>query len=186
MTQRVQKAIDIFLDALNEGTLDIGSCASCAVGSLLRASLLEKYPEKYLQNREEVQLIALDSKLPVNNIVWARMFCTVSNNVPHYQRTSYSLINENAYKIQKKFAGVYADSMRAQILPIMDFSEEELMQIEWAFETANSSEADPPNSVKEARIKALAAVVKVMLTFDEDTTTDVKEVFTSKAELISA
>lgn len=42
MTQRVQKAIDIFLDAINNGTLAKGSCTRCAVGNLVRAGYIEK------------------------------------------------------------------------------------------------------------------------------------------------
>lgn len=34
MTPRIQRAIDIFLDAINNGTLAKGICAKCAVGNL--------------------------------------------------------------------------------------------------------------------------------------------------------
>ena len=39
MTPRIQKAIDIFLDAINQGTLAKGSCAACAVGNLVAHGL---------------------------------------------------------------------------------------------------------------------------------------------------
>ncbi len=39
MEKRVEKAIDIFLDALNNGTLAAGTCAACAVGNLVAAGI---------------------------------------------------------------------------------------------------------------------------------------------------
>ena len=35
MTERIQEAIDVFLDAINNGTLAKGDCSACAVGTLL-------------------------------------------------------------------------------------------------------------------------------------------------------
>ena len=35
MNNRITKAIDIFLDAINEGTLAKGNCCACAVGNLV-------------------------------------------------------------------------------------------------------------------------------------------------------
>ena len=35
MTERISKAIDIFLDAVNNGTLAKGTCIACAVGNLV-------------------------------------------------------------------------------------------------------------------------------------------------------
>jgi len=35
MTNRIEKAIDIFLDAVNDGTLAKGTCTACAVGNLV-------------------------------------------------------------------------------------------------------------------------------------------------------
>ena len=34
MTPRIQEAIDVFLDAINNGTLAKGTCTACAVGNL--------------------------------------------------------------------------------------------------------------------------------------------------------
>lgn len=44
MTERISKAIDIFLDAIKTGSLAKGTCAACACGNLVMASLGEKIP----------------------------------------------------------------------------------------------------------------------------------------------
>lgn len=43
MTPRILEAIDIFLDAINKGTLAKGTCAACACGNLINASLNRPY-----------------------------------------------------------------------------------------------------------------------------------------------
>jgi len=184
MTQRVSKAIDAFLDALNENRLDIASTCGCAVGTLLREGMLEKHAEKYTICHDELYLKECSPSLPVNNSIWIKCFITATKTPISTPEENEVIVRDGDVKSQTKFTGAEAMKIKAQILPLVDFSEEELMQIEWAFETANGP--DTYIYTREARIKALEAAVAVMLTFDEDTTTDVKEVFTSKAELISA
>ncbi|NJL78547.1 MAG: hypothetical protein HC917_06310 [Richelia sp. SM2_1_7] len=42
MTERISKAIDVLLDAVNNRTLAKGTCTACAVGNLIAAGLGEK------------------------------------------------------------------------------------------------------------------------------------------------
>lgn len=154
MTQRVQKAIDIFLDALNEGTLAAGDCQKCAVGNLCRAAMVEN---------KLAGCMASD---------WAFLFISGTKR-PFYCSDMKQI------------------SRAKQLISYTEFTEEELMQIEHTFERATFIKrvhysGFSKEEIRADQIKGLAAVVQLMLTFDEDTTTDVKEVFTSKAELISA
>lgn len=146
MTPRIQKAIDIFLDAINEGTLVKGDCTKCAVGNLIKHEISDDY------------------------LYWSSYFCTVNN----------------VQKISKGFEHIL--EVRRE-LDCTDFSDKELMAIEYAFETntvihsrhySNFSK----KAIREDQIIGLEAVVKVMLTFDDCQNYDVKEIFTNKAEKI--
>lgn len=164
MTERVKKAIDIFLDALNNGTLAKGTCEACAVGNLVaygKGGQIFKHP------------FDGDLTCTVNNMNWGYLFST-SNGI---QNTYPKQIHESA--INEDIAAT-------------DFTLEELMQIEYAFETNTKILhyyyiESSPEAIRQDQINGLAAVVKVMLSFDTKETvedSEVYEVFTSKAELI--
>ena len=83
------------------------------------------------------------------------------------------------------FTGIDTDIESIKNVP---FTVEELKQIEFAFETNTEISFEKyqhhsPKEIREDQIKGLAAVVKVMLSFDNQEDS-VEEVFTSKAELI--
>ena len=157
---RVQRAIDIFLDALNEGTLAKGTCVACAVGNLVAAGMngvITSYND-----------FAFRCNKPNN--LWAQLFCT-------------------GYKgKQRVFKSNYNNSGVISCVEATEFSIEELMQIENTFERNTQIPCTEyyvvsKERIREDQIKGLEAVVKVMLSFS-DSKEDVKEVFTKKAELI--
>jgi hypothetical protein len=167
MTERIQKAIDIFLDAINEGTLAKGTCTACAVGNLVAHGK----GGEILKN--------------VGRYGYPTFKCTVENG--HWA---------NAFITDSAGQGVYEDMFsNPQVLDNVaatDFTIEELMQIELAFES-NTAHCFTdygklsPEKVRRDQIKGLAAVVKVMLSFDSEKEvqdSEVYECFTSKAELI--
>lgn len=157
MTPRIQKAIDIFLDAINNGTLAKSNCAACAVGNLTAAAIGYKPVLDHWNNQP--------------NAGWEALFFTKTNGKQMLNYGSDREIEQAEILISKT-----------------DFSKEELMQIEYAFETntkilwGNYWLADK-EKIRADQIRGLEAVVKVMLTFD-DCKDEVKEVFTKRAELI--
>ena len=167
MTERVQKAIDIFLDSLNDGTLVSGNCAACAVGNLVAANCGVKLYSKVdscgdvfitLEN-EDVFLPEIGK--PARLTSWVNLFCTrdqeqrrvnIKNFSSDYQEELLAIVNQTGFTIN------------------------ELAEIEYTFETV---------ARHQGVIHALEAVVQVMLNFD-DNVENVKEIFTNKAEAIHA
>lgn len=161
MTPRIKKAIDIFLDAINNGTLIKGDCTKCAVGNLVRVGM--GYGPEYREpNLGEEFIHGRDDKSR-KYINWSMIFCTMLNGKQNFKEKTYP-------KLFKKYPII------KQQIESTDFAVEELAKIEHTFERN-------ANNTKEGMIKGLEAVVKVMLEFDE-CKDDVKEVFTEKAELI--
>jgi hypothetical protein len=167
MTERVQRAIDIFLDSLNDGTLVAGSCAACAVGNLVAAncgvklySRLDSDGDKTVTTEYNTVFLPELGK-PARLRSWVNLFCT-SN---HQTRGN----------IQD-----FDSDMQEEMLAIVNrtgFTIDELAEIEYTFETV---------ARHQGVIHALEAVVKVMMKFDEVDNSVVKEVFTDKAEAIFA
>jgi hypothetical protein len=158
MTKRIEKAIDIFLDAINNGTLAKGNCTACAVGNLVAHGL-----------GGEITNNGCYFECTVENSHWSGLFITYSGG---------QLI---------KTRNLSNDDVQSNI-KATDFTWEELALIEKTFETNTSIDADDYRNYTQKQIRAdqirgLEAVVKVMLQFD-DCKDDVKEVFTNKAELI--
>lgn len=172
MTERVQKAIDVFLDAINQGTLAKGNCHMCAVGNLVREGMLKDPNHKVLRNkvlRNDVVEVG-----DINNANWNNLFYTTNEGIQiiidHEENDWY-----------------YERGLKA--ISYTDFSEDELAQIEHTFETNTNIHflkycCSSKEEIRKDQIKGLEAVVKVMLTFD-DCKEDVIEVFTNKAELIT-
>lgn len=159
MTPRIEKAIDIFLDALNKGTLAKGTCKACAVGNLVAHGL----GGKIWKDGDIFQC-------SVSNHHWYNVFCT--NSLGHQ------------YKHPEKLSKTQVLSN----IEATDFSWEELAAIEYAFEINTYIshiyyDYYSPEEIRADQIKGLEAVVQVMLTFD-DCKESVREVFTEKAELI--
>jgi hypothetical protein len=166
MTKRIQNAIDIFLDAINEGTLGKGACVACAVGNLVAYGMGSKVVNDG---------VFFDTEPKVHNNIWGGLFCTVGNS---------QTVTPNIHEAIKH--SWYKDLRKA--IKKIDFTIDELMQIEFAFETNTKIihklyNIHTKEEVRADQIKGLEAVVKLMLTFDEQVD-DVKEIFTKKAELI--
>lgn len=161
MTPRIQKAIDIFLDAINNNTLIKGDCTKCAVGNLVRVGM--GYGPEYREpNLGEDFIHGRDDKSR-RYINWSMAFCTMPNGKQRFKEKTYPKLLQK-YPIIK------------QQIESTDFTVKELAKIEHTFERN-------ANNTKKGMIKGLEAVVQVMLEFDE-CKDDVKEVFTEKAELI--
>jgi hypothetical protein len=166
MTERVQKAIDIFLDSLNDGTLIAGNCAACAVGNLVAANCgvklyltTDSCGDKIVRPEyDSAFLPELGREAKLRS--WVNLFCTglrqvranIEGFIPETQEEMMAIVNRTGFTI------------------------DELAEIEYTFETVASH---------QGVIHALEAVVQVMLNFD-DNVEDVKEVFTNKAEAIHA
>ena len=155
MTQRISKAIDIFLDAVNNGTLAKGNCVACAVGNLVSHGLGGEITH---DNR---------FKCSVDNTSWSDAFSTSD-----FEQTV----------LEDKFV----NESVVRNIEATDFTIDELMAIEYAFETktkihANSYHHYSPEAIRADQIRGLEAVIKVMMKFD-DVKADVKEVFTNKLE----
>ena len=170
MTPRIQKAIDIFLDAINEGTLAKGTCAACAVGNLVAYGMGAKVV------RDEFDYYAAQHSkgTRVVNSEWSRFFTTFRDGSRKMGTLPFSEI-------------VRFPSLQKAIDDI-GFTLEELSKIEYAFETNTLISWDSyhlytPAKVRADQIKGLEAVIRVMLQFDEQQD-DVKEVFTAKAEAL--
>ena len=174
MTPRIQKAIDIFLDALNNNTLAKGTCVACAVGNLVADGLKTKILV-YNYSSGKVDFIPSDVNLP--NSIWSKLFYTTQDR---------NGISEQFQDFELKGA---PEEFRTQVFKAVsstDFSIKELAQIEFAFESNtkiifNEYHHLSKEEVKEDQIKGLEAVVKVMLSFDQQID-KVEEVFTKKAE----
>lgn len=162
MTERIQKAIDVFLDSLNNGTLVAGNCSACAVGNLIADAFGMEY---YLHG----SVVCYDRIVPINEkspTVWTKFF------------------------INGKMEDCGTDPSEKKAMDIIckqtGFTLQELAAIERTFESSCSLKGRDHNPIelRESQIKGLAAVVELMMTFD-NVQEDVKEVFTSKAEAIA-
>ena len=171
MTKRIQNAIDIFLDAINEGTLAKGTCTACAVGNLVAHGMGSK-----VVNKDGL----FETEPFVANSIWSDLFMTDSFG-------HQSLGSHKSNGLDEKIKQPEYKSLRDAMEKI-DFTVDELRQIEYVFETNTELTYDvykhrTKEEVRADQIKGLEAVVKLMLTFDEQVD-DVKEVFTTKAEAI--
>lgn len=165
MTGRIQRAIDTFLDAVNNGTLVKGTCTACAVGNLVAKGMggtISKFGNTLICNK--------------TNQIWGHLFSTTAN----YQTPSplLSFIRDDPEMWEKIIENIEAT----------EFTEEELKKIEYAFETNTSIyykeyKNYTAGEIRADQIRGLEAVVKVMLEFDKQSD-KVAEVFTEKALLI--
>jgi len=162
MEARVKRAIDIFLEALKTNTLVKGDCRACAVGNLIADSMGAKI--------------------------------TVHNELDHYRKLKIDCTEDNAFwgdifstsnGYQDFSAGLCSAGLFTGMVFGTEFSLDELMKIEFAFETNTEINASdyPDNDygvILLDQINGLEAVIKVMLGFSNDTKTNIREVFTNK------
>ena len=154
MTERIKKAIDLFLDAINNGTLAKGSCTACAVGNLVAHGMNGTITGKGCSFNSDV-----------DNDMWGYLFMTGVGS---------QTIHTSQLKNPKVISNIEAT----------DFTWRELAQIEYVFEmnTKINSNCYPNynrEQIKQDQINGLEAVIEVMMGFD-DVKEDIKEVFTNK------
>ena len=179
MTERVQHAIDIFLDSLNNNTLISGSCIACAVGNLVADAFGVNLTPK--RTEDQAILVEADNYNPKeldhkNITVWSKFFMTDGSGIQTLNFDGSGL-SPSAHKAMDT------------ICKKTGFTIKELAVIEHAFETNCKDESIMcywPDELKQAEyIKGLTAVVKVMMEFD-NVQEEVEEVFTKKAKAIYA
>jgi hypothetical protein len=167
MQKRVENAINIFLDALNNKTLVKGDCTKCAVGNLIREGC------KYSNMEYNKDILPLEGDTIIN---WSMLFCT-EYGIQKFHKDKIDRVLYIYPEVKKQFDSV-------------DFTIEELAEIEKTFERNTKIygcqyERFSEEEIRKDQIKGLEAVVKVMLGFSEkDRDISVYEVFTKKAELI--
>lgn len=155
---RITRAIDVFLDALNEGTLMKGSCEYCAIGNLA---------QKAIKDSDSFHLDAT---------MWSEKYCTnkrgftfTPTSLPSLSKQQIEYVDELIHLIpftleeQIKIENIFENSCRIHFKDYNIFTKEE---------------------VRADQIKGLEAVVKVMLTFDDHDEGLCDDIFTKKAELI--
>lgn len=160
---RIEKAINIFLDAINKGVLAKGSCGACAVGNLVASGLGGTV-------KIDVYLHYLNFSCDKINDAWSILFST---NKGGHQFFCKDNIKDNEV---------------LQNIEATDFTLKELMKIEHAFETNTKILFEDyfnhtKEKIREDQIAGLSAVIKTMMSFEEVKENYV-EIFNSKAELI--
>ena len=165
MTNRIEKAIDVFLDAVNNGTLAKGSCTACAVGNLV-AHGMNGTISKVKSKIGDYMVFQSD----VKSGFWSDAFVTSDGAQSVYENS-------------------FDDPWVLKNVEATDFTIQELAKIEFAFETNTEItyfkyDSTTPEEIRADQIKGLEAVVNVMMTFD-DVKADVKEVFTNKLQPVS-
>jgi hypothetical protein len=138
LTPRIQKAIDIFLDALNEGTLSKGSCSTCAVGNLCNGD---------------------------NS--WNQLFVTIQEENGEYfqELNSYTKEPDKNYKkilLEKAKKAISKTDFLLQELAQIEYAFETNTKIHWTCYFYFSSE-----QIRQDQINGLKAVIEVMMTFDD-------------------
>ena len=159
MTQRTQESIDVFLDALNEGTLAKGTCTACAVGNLAAFGM-------------GVKIKKFDG---VDNA----FYCDKVNNINNYDWNKAFVTNFSTQMVNK-------ENFDLPIFQYFKFTPLELSKIENAFERNTTIPIHhyyehSKKVIRKDQIKGLEAVVKVMLELDKNIEETYQEVFTSKA-----
>lgn len=169
ISERAQKAIDVFLNALEKGTLAKGTCTACAVGNLVAAGYGVEVIKGYKIDAEIIEGSGLVCS--IDNTGWRYLFMTSSNEQEiQTEALSMSIVKEN--------------------ILVTDFTWQELAQIEKAFENATKINwveypKHKPEKVREDQLKGLVAAVEVILSFDQEVEIGlVDEVFTNKAKAI--
>lgn len=156
---RIEKAINIFLDAINNGTLAKGTCIGCAVGNLVAYGMngvIYKENESFKCNKL--------------NSLWSLAFMT----------------NSDRQIVDPK---LFEDTHVLECVLATDFTIDELMKIEYAFEKNTKIlytdySKHTPDVIRNDQINGLAAVIKVMETFDNIESNKYVDEFTTKAKLI--
>lgn len=160
---RIERAIDTFLDALNLGTLAKGNCVCCAVGNLVAKG----YKGEIIMYGDEDVIIP---KCTIPNHYWGSLFRTCEGKQTTHEINGLS-------------------SQGMENIKVTDFSLEELKQIEYAFETNTKISLDEylyytREEIRQDQINGLKAVIKVMESFEPELRTSYVDSFEKEANLI--
>lgn len=174
MTGRVERAIDVLLDAINNRTLAKGHCTACAVGNLVAHGLGGEVVQQIGNEFIDYTCKDIETGSFIQNNSWSDLFYTATSGYNGDPKQTYHSSYLNDRNVQR-------------CINATEFSVNELMQIEYAFETNTKIKHESYNrlsdrKILEDQIKGLEAVVKVMLEFD-NIKADVNEVFTNKVVL---
>lgn len=138
--QTFNKSVDILVTAFFDGELLKGSCTKCAVGNLLGGAI-EWISHFYTQHSTKKQVF---NRIPV-----------ITNGESHTVHARELVIARPDLACQVRDMFEKAD----RLIEASDYSKEELMAIEHAFETAE--EVDGVNSI-DSQFNGLMAVMDVL------------------------
>lgn len=154
MSPRIENAINIFLDALNNGTLRKGDCGACAIGNLVRVGM------NYTENTPQE---------------WSKLFATGRG-------VQFGLMNTGRENAKREcpigFEEIKSTGFTIEESMVIEYTFETTCKIHNFDYCAYNKEA-----IRADQIRGLEAVVRVMLEFDEQSD-DVETIFTNKANLI--
>lgn len=165
MTKRIENAINVFLDAINNGTLAKGTCVACAVGNLVAHGMDAKIESKLTED-------GIDFECEKENGIWAVLFRT---NRHGKQEIDNFFIDDDDV-----LGNINATKFTWQELAIIENVFETNAKINF-MQYINHTQTE----IKQDQIKGLEAVIKVMMEFDNDQF-DIQEQFTSKVKMVTA
>lgn len=164
ITPRVSRAIDTFLDAINNGTLVKGTCVACAVGNLVAKGMGATIEVKKYGRHT---MVSCDKDVHSWNIFFQTSNGKQSGPACNFIKASYDYVKQGELCVNST-----------------EFTKEELAKIEFTFETNTKIRYDDyhlyaDKTIKNDQIKGLSAVIEVMKTFD-DCNFSIKERFVDK------
>lgn len=156
MTPRTQKTIDIFLDALNEGTLAKGTCSACACGNIVAAHMGIKASVPKTFNEYATTIYPNTSWVSAISTIGCDSELVTKNSVEEILSTGFTI--KEFYLIERTF--------------------EANTKIHFDHYSESSKE-----EIRQDQLKGLTAVVELLLRWDESET-NVQQAFVEKAELV--
>jgi len=154
---RITRAIDIFLDAINKGTLAKGTCSACAVGNLVAKGRLE------IDSRGSIGCSGFD------NTAWADAFCTNENGQQVYTHNMTD---------PKVLFNVEQTEFTIEELIAIEFTFETNTKLDYFYYSRST-----PEEIRADQIAGLSAVIKVMESFTEEQESYVED-FVERAKLL--
>ena len=148
------KTLNILVQAYQNDTLKHGDCAACVVGNLIASNL------EYTFNEEGMWLYSFNQ---IRFPRWKHIFITVaSSNLIYCNLNKVDIINQTKEytQILKKENKQHPSSIHQ--LQSTGYSIDDLMKIEWAFETA-----DKGNNKDDYMFNGLLAVYDVLCDIHE-------------------
>lgn len=151
---RLERTIDIFLDAINNGTLAKGSCVACAVGNLVANGL----NAKIFQDSYGFFYCKKD------NIFWRNLFITIKNNMQ---------IKNKDIILEKKLEGLTEYSIEE--LALIEYTFETNTFISYLKYPCYTEK-----EIKQDQINGLSAVIELIKSFDNDKSFNIEKKFINK------